>query len=48
MKPYVIINAAMSADGVSTIQNIDQIDRGYREIDTRLNALGANIMRLDE
>ena len=33
---------------VSTIQNIDQIDRGYRDIDRRLNALGARIIRLDE
>ena len=31
-------NAAMSAEGVSTIQNIDQIDRGYKDIDGRLNA----------
>ena len=43
-----LLIAAMSAEGTSTIQNIEQIDRGYREIDTRLNALGANIMRLDE
>ena len=40
--------AAMSADGVSTIQNIDQIDRGYHNIEGRLNALGANIIRLEE
>ena len=32
----------------ATIQNIDQIDRGYRDIDGRLNALGARITRLDE
>jgi UDP-N-acetylglucosamine 1-carboxyvinyltransferase len=38
----------MSAEGTSTIQNIEQIDRGYRDIDGRLNALGANIIRLDE
>jgi UDP-N-acetylglucosamine 1-carboxyvinyltransferase len=37
--------AAMSADGVSRIYNIDQIDRGYQNIDGRLNALGANILR---
>ena len=43
-----LLIAAMSAEGTSTIQNIEQIDRGYREIDTRLNALGANIMRLNE
>ena len=38
----------MSAEGVSTIQNIDQIDRGYKEIDRRLNALGARITRIEE
>ena len=43
-----LLIAAMSAEGVSTIQNIEQIDRGYRDIDKRLNALGAKIIRLDE
>ena len=43
-----LLIAAMSADGVSTIQNIDQIDRGYKDIDRRLNALGARITRIDE
>ena len=43
-----LLIAAMSAEGTSTIQNIEQIDRGYRDIDNRLNALGANIIRLDE
>ena len=43
-----LLIAAMSADGVSTIQNIDQIDRGYRNIEGRLNAIGANIIRVDE
>ncbi len=38
--------AAMSAKGTSTIDNIEQIDRGYESIDTRLNALGARITRL--
>lgn len=37
--------AAMSAPGVSEIDNIDQIDRGYEDIETRLNALGAHITR---
>ena len=37
--------AAMSANGTSVIDNIDQIDRGYEDIDTRLNALGARIRR---
>ncbi len=35
----------MSAEGKSTINNIDQIDRGYERIDERLNALGARISR---
>ena len=37
--------AAMSASGTSEINNIEQIDRGYEDIDTRLNALGARITR---
>lgn len=37
--------AAMSAKGTSTIENIEQIDRGYEDIDKRLNALGAHIQR---
>ena len=37
--------AAMSAKGTSRISNIDQIDRGYQDIDLRLNALGAKITR---
>ena len=40
-----LLMAALSADGVSTIQNIEQIDRGYEDIDKRLNALGARITR---
>ena len=43
-----LLIAAMSAEGTSTIQNVEQIDRGYRDIDNRLNALGAKIIRLDE
>lgn len=42
-----LLIAAMCADGKSTIHNIDQIDRGYQQIDTRLNQLGANIVRID-
>jgi UDP-N-acetylglucosamine 1-carboxyvinyltransferase len=42
-----LLIAAMSADGKSTIQNIEQIDRGYQYIDKRLNALGAQIKRID-
>jgi UDP-N-acetylglucosamine 1-carboxyvinyltransferase len=38
--------AAMSAEGTSRIHNIDQIDRGYEDIDKRLNALGARITRI--
>jgi UDP-N-acetylglucosamine 1-carboxyvinyltransferase len=41
-----LLIAAMSADGVSYIQHIDQIDRGYQNIDGRLNALGAKIERI--
>ena len=42
-----LLIAAMCADGKSTIHNIEQIDRGYQNIDVRLSQLGANIMRLD-
>jgi len=42
-----LLIAAMSAEGQSTIYNIDQIDRGYQNIDTRLNAIGAKIQRVD-
>ncbi|MBK5722764.1 UDP-N-acetylglucosamine 1-carboxyvinyltransferase [Dysgonomonas sp. Marseille-P4677] len=42
-----LLIAAMCAEGKSTIHNIEQIDRGYQNIDARLNQLGANIMRLD-
>lgn len=41
-----LLIAAMSAEGTSTIHNIDQIDRGYQSVDTRLNALGARIERI--
>jgi UDP-N-acetylglucosamine 1-carboxyvinyltransferase len=40
-----LLIAALSAEGKSTIQNIEQIDRGYQFIDTRLQALGASIER---
>ncbi|WP_420316255.1 UDP-N-acetylglucosamine 1-carboxyvinyltransferase [Ekhidna sp.] len=42
-----LLIAAMSAEGVSTIHNIDQIDRGYQFIDKRLNAIGAKIERIN-
>lgn len=42
-----LLIAAMSAKGESLIHNIHQIDRGYQNIDTRLNALGAQIERVD-
>ena len=42
-----LLIAAMSAEGTSVIDNVEQIDRGYQFIDQRLNALGANIERLD-
>ncbi len=41
-----LLIAAMSAEGTSTIHNIDQIDRGYQNIDQRLNNIGARITRL--
>lgn len=41
-----LLIAALSADGVSTIHNVEQIDRGYENIDGRLNALGAQIIRI--
>lgn len=41
-----LLIAALSADGKSTIQNIEQIDRGYQFIDKRLQALGADIKRI--
>ena len=37
----------MSASGTSRIDNIEQIDRGYEDIEARLNALGASIKRND-
>jgi UDP-N-acetylglucosamine 1-carboxyvinyltransferase len=42
-----LLIAALSAQGKSTIQNIEQIDRGYQNIDKRLQALGADIIRID-
>jgi UDP-N-acetylglucosamine 1-carboxyvinyltransferase len=42
-----LLIAALSAKGTSTIQNSDQIDRGYERIDERLRALGAKIERVD-
>ncbi len=41
-----LLIAALSASGKSTIQNIEQIDRGYENIDGRLRALGADIVRI--
>ncbi len=41
-----LLIAALSAKGVSTIHNIEQIDRGYQDIDIRLNNLGADIRRI--
>jgi UDP-N-acetylglucosamine 1-carboxyvinyltransferase len=41
-----LLIAALSAKGTSTIQNIEQIDRGYERIDERLRAIGANIVRV--
>lgn len=41
-----LLIAALSAEGTSTIHNIEQIDRGYQDIELRLNAIGAKITRL--
>jgi UDP-N-acetylglucosamine 1-carboxyvinyltransferase len=41
-----LLIAALSAEGKSVIQNIEQIDRGYQHIDKRLQLLGASIKRL--
>ncbi len=42
-----LLIAAMSADGISHISNIEQIDRGYEDIEGRLNTLGARIRRIE-
>ncbi len=42
-----LLIAALSAKGTSIIHNIEQIDRGYENIDERLRAIGAKITRLD-
>jgi UDP-N-acetylglucosamine 1-carboxyvinyltransferase len=42
-----LLIAAMAAKGESHIDNIEQIDRGYQNIDSRLNALGAHITRIE-
>jgi UDP-N-acetylglucosamine 1-carboxyvinyltransferase len=39
--------AALAAEGISTIGNVGEIDRGYERIDERLRALGAHIERVD-
>ena len=41
-----LLIAALAADGESTIHNVEQIDRGYQNIDQILTALGANITRI--
>ena len=43
-----LLIAALSAEGRSVIHNVEQIDRGNQNIDARLNAIGANIVRTDE
>ena len=42
-----LLIAALSAEGTSVISNVQQIDRGYQDIDNRLRALGADIERID-
>jgi UDP-N-acetylglucosamine 1-carboxyvinyltransferase len=41
-----LLIAALSAEGTSTIHNIEQVDRGYQRIAERLNAIGARIERI--
>jgi UDP-N-acetylglucosamine 1-carboxyvinyltransferase len=41
-----LLIAALSADGKSVIHNIEQIDRGYQDIELRLNNIGADIRRI--
>ena len=41
-----LLIAALAAQGTSTIANVDQIDRGYQEIDRKLRGLGAHIERI--
>jgi UDP-N-acetylglucosamine 1-carboxyvinyltransferase len=43
-----LLIAALSANGTSTIHNIDQIDRGYEDIEGRLKAIGAKIERISD
>ncbi len=43
-----LLLAALSAEGTSVIKNIEQIDRGYENIECRLRSIGANIQRIDE
>ncbi len=43
-----LLLAALAAEGTSTIYNVEQIDRGYEQIDVRLNALGAHIERISQ
>jgi UDP-N-acetylglucosamine 1-carboxyvinyltransferase len=42
-----MVIAALAAEGVSTIGNVGEIDRGYERIDERLRVLGANIARVE-
>ena len=42
-----LLIAALSAQGESVIDNVNQIDRGYQNIDTRLKAIGAQLERID-
>ena len=43
-----LLIAALSAKGTSIIENIGQIDRGYENLDVRLNSIGANIIRIND
>jgi UDP-N-acetylglucosamine 1-carboxyvinyltransferase len=47
VRGYLFIDCSAFSKGTSTIQNIEQIDRGYERIDERLRAIGANIVRVE-
>ena len=47
LPPLPYSTTALAANGKSTIHNIEQIDRGYQNIEQRLRALGADIKRID-
>ena len=47
IRGFLCFVSPAAVDGESTIHNVEQIDRGYQNIDTRLNAIGAKIKRIE-